>query len=89
MSLEDLYKTVATVTRHPISVNYITKEESYQKEKALQDSGDFWIAGFTSAIRSIGFGASNIVCDDNVLYPNAQNKSWRTVVESELGPRKV
>lgn len=89
MPLSALYDTIAQVTKTELAVRYVSKEESFEREKALHASGDAWMATFVSAIRSIGFGASGIVPDDNVEYGEVARREWRAIVEEEFGEKVV
>ncbi|KAF2166486.1 hypothetical protein M409DRAFT_23124 [Zasmidium cellare ATCC 36951] len=80
MPLSVLYDTIAQVTKTELAVRYVSKEESFDREKALHASGNAWMATFVSAIRSIGFGASGIVPNDNAEYKEVRRREWRAIV---------
>jgi hypothetical protein len=85
LSLGEVFKTVEKVRGHEIAVTYISKEDSLVKEKEYLAEGNAFMYTFSSALRSMGFGGSELDMLSNEEYPEIQPKSWQDVVMKMLG----
>lgn len=85
LRLEDLFVTVETVRGHEIDVTYISKAENMAKEGKYLAEGNAFLYSFSSALRSMGFGGSELDLLSNKTYPEIQAKSWEDTVRIMLG----
>ena len=84
LTVEELCKTVEKVRGHGVKVTHISKEENLAKEKEYLADNDTFMYKFSSALRSIGFGGSELDSLSNSLYPEISARTWEDSVKLYL-----
>jgi hypothetical protein len=69
MKIKDFFALMSRVLGHDISVQYLSKESSYEYEEEQKKAGNMLMWSLASLRRAIGFGGSYLPHTVNAEYP--------------------